>query len=76
MLDNVFVQIDDFDKARKFADDINVKRIHRQLDKIVRQGDLSFIISLSGCGYHCFYGKIDSCTQRIEWYLQSSGLIK
>ena len=36
-LDNVFVQIDDFDKAQKFADDIKVKRIHRQLDKIVRQ---------------------------------------
>jgi hypothetical protein len=36
-LDNVFVQIDDFDKAQKFADDINVRRIHRQLDKIVRQ---------------------------------------
>ena len=37
MLDNVFVQIDNFDKAQKFADDINVKRLHRQLDKIVRQ---------------------------------------
>ena len=36
-IDNVFVRIDDFDKAQKFADDINVKRIHRQLDKIVRQ---------------------------------------
>ncbi len=37
MLDNVFVQIDNFDKAQKFADDINVKRLHRQLDKIVRK---------------------------------------
>jgi len=37
MLDNVFVQIDDFDKAQKLADDINVKRIHRQLDGIVKQ---------------------------------------
>jgi len=37
MLDNVFVQIDNFDKAQKFADDINIKRLHRQLDKIVRQ---------------------------------------
>jgi len=37
LLDNVFVQIDDFDKAQKFADDIKVKRVHRQLDKIVRQ---------------------------------------
>ena len=37
MLDNVFVQIDNFDKAQKFADDINIKRFHRQLDKIGRE---------------------------------------
>ena len=37
MLDNVFVQIEDYDKAQKFADDINVRRIHRQLDEIVKQ---------------------------------------
>jgi hypothetical protein len=37
MLDNVFVHIDDFDKAQNFADNINVKRIHRHLEKIVRQ---------------------------------------
>jgi hypothetical protein len=37
MLDNVFVQIGDFEKAQKFADDISAKRIHEQLDKIVRQ---------------------------------------
>lgn len=37
MLDNVFVQIDDFEKAQKLADDIKVKRIHKQLDKIARK---------------------------------------
>ena len=37
LLDNVFVQIGDFDKAQTFAEDINVKQLHRQLDKIVRQ---------------------------------------
>lgn len=37
MLDNVFVKIDDYDKAQKFANDINVKRIHLQLDGIVKQ---------------------------------------
>lgn len=37
LLDNVFVNIDDFDKAQKLADEINVKQLHRQLDKIVRQ---------------------------------------
>ena len=37
MLDNVFVHIDDFDKAQKFADDIHMKSLHRELDKIVRQ---------------------------------------
>jgi hypothetical protein len=37
MLDNVFVQIDDFDKAQKLADDISARRIHRRLDGIVKQ---------------------------------------
>jgi hypothetical protein len=37
ILDNVFVHMDDFDKAQKLADDIQVKRMHRQLDKIVNQ---------------------------------------
>jgi hypothetical protein len=37
MLDNVFLHIDNFDKAQKLADDINVKRLHKQLDKIVRK---------------------------------------
>ena len=37
LLDNVFVQIEDFDKAQKIADDINVKSLHRRLDNIVRQ---------------------------------------
>lgn len=37
MLDNVFVQINDFDKAQILADDINVKSIHRQLNKIAKQ---------------------------------------
>jgi hypothetical protein len=36
LLDNVFVRIDDFEKTQKLADAISVKRIHRQLDKIVR----------------------------------------
>jgi hypothetical protein len=37
MLDNVFVRIDDFDKAQKLADNVDVRRIHQQLDKIVKQ---------------------------------------
>jgi hypothetical protein len=37
MLDNVFVQIEDFDKAQKYADNIDVKHLHRQLDKIARR---------------------------------------
>lgn len=36
LLDNVFVGIDDFEKAQKLADTVNVKRMHRHLDKIVR----------------------------------------
>ena len=37
ILDNAFVMIDDFDKAQKLADNVNVKNLHRQLDKIVMQ---------------------------------------
>ena len=37
MLDNAFVQIDDFDKAQRIADDISVKKLHRQLNKIAKQ---------------------------------------
>jgi len=36
LIDNCFVQIDNFTKAQKLADDIKVKSIHQQLDKIVR----------------------------------------
>ena len=37
LLDNCFIRIDNFGKAQKLANDINVKRLHRQLDKIVEQ---------------------------------------
>jgi len=37
LLDNCFVRLDNFSKAQKLADQINVKYLHRQLGKIVRQ---------------------------------------
>ena len=37
MLDNAFSSIENYDKAQTFADDLRIKRLHRQLDKIVRQ---------------------------------------
>jgi len=36
MLDNCFVDIDDFEKAQEFADDLNVKRLHKRLDTYAR----------------------------------------
>ncbi len=33
MIDNAFSQLDDFDKTQKLADNINIKQIHRILDK-------------------------------------------
>jgi hypothetical protein len=36
MLDNCFIDIDDFDRAQKLADDFHVKRIHRILDQYAR----------------------------------------
>ncbi len=63
MLDNVFVKIDDFDKAQKFADDINVKNIHRQLDKIVRQ--YCPIIRFFVNNYHWSFMQIEYATDII-----------
>ncbi len=37
MLDNVFTEINDFGKAQMLADGINIKKVHRQLDKIAGQ---------------------------------------
>ena len=37
MLDNAFIAIEDFDKAQELADNINIKQIHRILDKAAKQ---------------------------------------
>jgi len=50
MLDNCFVNIENFDKAQKLADDFNVKRIHRILDKYARL--YCPVIDLFQDGYH------------------------
>ncbi|MBN1819058.1 MAG: hypothetical protein JW828_16990 [Sedimentisphaerales bacterium] len=50
MLDNCFVDIDDFDKAQDFADDINVKCLHRRLDTYARLYCL--VITHFQPGYH------------------------
>jgi hypothetical protein len=63
MLDNVFVQIDDFDKAQKLADNINVRRIHRQLDKIVKQ--YCPIIRHFTSSYHWSFMQIEYATDII-----------
>ena len=36
MLDNAFVNIEDYDKAQKISDNFNIKQIHRLLDKYTR----------------------------------------
>ena len=36
LVDNAFVQMDDFIRAQKMADTMDVKRLHRQLDQAVR----------------------------------------
>lgn len=63
MLDNVFVQIADFDKAQKLADDINVKSIHRQLNKIVRQ--YCPIIRHFANNYHWSFMQVEYATDII-----------
>jgi hypothetical protein len=63
MLDNVFIHIDDFDKAQTFSDDIQVKRIHRQLDKIVRQ--YCPIVRHFVNGYHWSFMQVEYATDII-----------
>ena len=50
MLDNAFVQIDDFAEAQRLADEISPKQLHRRLDEIVEQ--FCPIIRHFPSGYH------------------------
>jgi len=50
LLDNCFVRLEDVDKAQKLADDFNVKRLHRILDRTARL--YCPVISLFREGYH------------------------
>ena len=63
LLDNVFVEIGNFDKAQKFADDINVKRVHRQLDKIVKK--FCPIIRHFANNYHWSFMQVEYATDII-----------
>ena len=63
MLDNVFVQIDDFDKAQKLADDISAKRIHRRLDELVRQ--YCPIVRYFANNYHWSFMQVEYATDII-----------
>jgi len=50
LLDNCFVSLEDVDKAQKLADDFNVKRLHRILDRTARL--YCPVIGLFREGYH------------------------
>jgi hypothetical protein len=63
LLDNCFVRIDNFGKAQKLANDINVKRLHRQLDKIVRQ--YCPVIRHFANGYHWSIMQVEYATDII-----------
>lgn len=60
LLDNCFIQIDSFDKAQKLADDVKVRRIHRQLDKIARR--YCPIIRHFSNGYHWSIMQVEYAT--------------
>jgi hypothetical protein len=60
LLDNTFVQIDDFVRAQKLADSIAVKRLHQQLDQAVRK--YCPIIRYFSNGYHWSFMQVEYAT--------------
>ena len=50
LLDNAFVQIDDFDKAQRIADRFPVKQLHRRLDRYAKR--FCPVLKTFGGSYH------------------------
>jgi len=60
MLDNAFQCIDDWDKAQKLADAVNVKKLHRKLDRLARR--YCPPIALFADGYHWSLMQVEYAT--------------
>lgn len=50
LVDNAFVELDDFDKAQKLADGLDVRELHSLLDRYARK--CCPVIRQLGVGYH------------------------
>ena len=60
LVDNAFVAIDDFDKAQKLADGLDVRELHSLLDRYARK--CCPVIKQLGAGYHWSIMQIEYAT--------------
>jgi hypothetical protein len=60
LVDNAFVAIDDFDKAQKLADGLDVRELHSLLDRYARK--CCPVIKQLGVGYHWSIMQIEYAT--------------
>jgi hypothetical protein len=71
LVDNAFVAIDDFNKAQKLADGLDVRELHSLLDRYARK--CCPVIKQLGVGYHWSAGAAISCQlSAIRRYVRSA----
>jgi hypothetical protein len=63
MIDNAFVQLDDAPQAQQLADKMDVKRLHRDLDRIATQ--YCPVVSEFASGYHWSLMQVEYATDLI-----------
>jgi hypothetical protein len=63
MLDNAFVDVDDFDLAQKLADEMKVRHLHERLDHYARS--LCPVIGFFGAGFHWSIDQVEYSTDII-----------
>jgi DNA-binding MarR family transcriptional regulator len=60
LLDNAFVQVDDFDAAQKIADAFDIRTLHRALDRFAKR--YCPVVRLSAAGYHWSLMQVEYAT--------------
>lgn len=60
LLDNAFIDIEDFDKAQQLADGFRVDRLHRKLDRLART--FCPVMGRFACGYHWSLMQVEYAT--------------
>jgi hypothetical protein len=79
LIDNVFIAVDDFDRAQELADGFNVQRLHRHLERLVNT--FCPILSEFPAGYHWSLMQVEYATdivfrQRADLAALYDGLVR